>query len=734
MKGHLQKSLRVSAVIATMALGQLSAMAFDSADDVLATLQERIISQNFVTGPWSIQGTSVASFADSSQYDYNYGGAEITGTDVNDLVFKNFYLPGLNVNASITYGKRVNCWNQSSDGYMLNINISKVYAYGDKFVKIYPTYRDAEKEASYISDTDGGVLSDKINNRYYAYIRPGNATDTYSIYISSWDTYVDLRQDSSAKGLILAIYSDSECRNLVDAKTVIHGLVYYKYTANATASDYDENGKLIRTYKMYYSAQDQYGYNFYNLNCLGHSTVLEGGISDQTIAVTHNSHDKELYLKGAQVSNVVNNSTDFKFVGYGKLSSLLNTNNEVSAEDDGTANDEFDAYWFSYEEYNRTKLEDLSESANVFATNNSYTTGLETFGKYGPNEDSINHNHSTTACPWINDGNNGGDRTTGSQNVDFYFYDYGLAYTNNSNSAVEAYSTEKGSIKYLEKYSKTYITLDLGDNNSYDYTLDVSLSLDQFGSNKDNIYVSGTITPNKNTKYVDHYELCVKPGKVKTVSEFPAKDEPSAASEETTVNFATINFGEYGYPGALNVYGDTYDFPTISESSANVYSIKLAEASDDNSEESDDDILNEIAKDTYENTTPVTFSKLIPKQAGWYSQENGDATNYSFYVRAVYKDEYAVDDNENPRLDPTYSSIQVPAGVTTGIESVAEEANDATVVGAQGEINVFGDVDNAAVYSISGAQIYNGNAKVIAVPTGIYIVKAGNTVAKVAVP
>jgi hypothetical protein len=711
MKGHLQKSLRVSAVIATMALGQLSAMAYDSAEEALNYFKSHVITQEYVTGPWSLQGTSASNPAYGAQYDYGIGNGEIDGDSPENVEFKNFYFEGLTLKGSLALDNGIPALSLNiGDRYQINSGFKSAYSerlYEGKYVEIIPVYNQYNSSYSY---DEGGFYTDD-NGTNWAYIKPSaNKASTYTIKFSSNNgtNWSGLRGEGSYVGLIFLIYDSQESTEPIDVKAFIQGDISAANEANATAIDYDKNGNIIRQYKMSFF-QNGTSYGFYNLNSKGKSLNIVKGTEDKVyngesktsssnITVVDNAKDwdNQLYFMGKSIPvTVINDSKDFKYDGY---KTINNT----------------EAYWFSYTTPNRTELVTVSQKDNTYLTTGQTSENMETFGTYAPDEDGeVNHNHTSTNCPWVD---NGGDRKTYSANENIIFYDYGLAYEVASNKDVANYAISKESVeKYYEEYSKTEI---LWKGANRDHTLEVKLELNAFGvtAAKDLIYVSGVIKPQKNVNFVDHYELCIKADKKNSVTDFPKISSipqvPDAQAADDSEDLTTdYRFAPNGYPKATNLYNKF-------NSSSKVKSFRISTSDTEESTSAKDEI---------------TFSKYI--QTSDLEAIADNATDYSFYIKAVYNDKYYnAELGISQGLSPTYHDVTYFDGVMTGIESVAEEANDATVVGAQGEINVFGDVDNVAVYSISGAQIYNGNAKVIAVPTGIYIVKAGNTVAKVAVP
>jgi hypothetical protein len=73
-----------------------------------------------------------------------------------------------------------------------------------------------------------------------------------------------------------------------------------------------------------------------------------------------------------------------------------------------------------------------------------------------------------------------------------------------------------------------------------------------------------------------------------------------------------------------------------------------------------------------------------------------------------------------------------PGEVITGVDGV--ESNDVNVYTANGAINIGGSFNgNVNVYNLRGQQVYCGRDSEIAVPAGMYVVKVGGKVHKVAV-
>jgi hypothetical protein len=684
MKVLLQKTLRVSAIAAALLATSQCGWAIDgleNADSVANFLKARILSQAYASGPWDTY---------PNVYDYNYGGGEFEGT-ADKLTFKNFYFPGLDVDATIT---------QESGNYYLNIDISKDYTLRQVYngypagytASIYTAYVDPSSEWDIYENNYFGTK--EFNGKQYGWIRANDLRDRtkpYSLKLS--DDYngglatEDLRYNngSNDKGLIIVIKDTAG--NIVDAKTFIGGKINSRHKATATAKDYDKEGNLMRTYPVYYYEEGT-AYYLYNLNCRG-IYYTTGGYTDSPIEITVNAAqwDNQLYIRQCNIG-LINNSTNFKFEGYGKLSELLS--DETLATDD-----EYNAYWFSYDAANRSELKAYSDAENIFKTTNLPAAEHETFG-YFEADNEIDHNHPETVCPWVT---NDGDRLTGG-GKDIVFKDYGLRISSNSNSDVALEPS------YYEEYSETRIVW----GGFHDFTLGVDLSIEEFGANSGCVYVKGKITPTKNVKFVDHYELCIKKGHETSVNEFPSEGDNDYRKAAN------------GYPKATNLFG----IGNIESANENTISVPLtvkrrAAASSSSAEVSDDP------------TDEIEFTKFFSTSELNEKASASNLTDYSFYVKAVYKDEYVGTTEEDPGLNPTYHSLTTFSGTLTGVESVADSSSDVAIYGVDGAIEVFGEVSSVGVYTISGAQVYSGSEKTIAVPAGLYIVKAGKAVAKVVV-
>lgn len=160
-----------------------------------------------------------------------------------------------------------------------------------------------------------------------------------------------------------------------------------------------------------------------------------------------------------------------------------------------------------------------------------------------------------------------------------------------------------------------------------DVTNDVELVIDDFGTSTTQARVVGHIVTNSNDKYVDHYEVCIVPGKYSSINGDTGFKDPTA---------------EDGHPSAVNLFSTDYDYTSAKE-----HKVARADAS--------------AASHDY------TFDKIIDK-----SEVGSDPSdNYTFFIKTVYT---------RPDLTPTFHSMKTFEGKTTGIENVgADLDSDAPV-------------------------------------------------------
>lgn len=159
-----------------------------------------------------------------------------------------------------------------------------------------------------------------------------------------------------------------------------------------------------------------------------------------------------------------------------------------------------------------------------------------------------------------------------------------------------------------------------------DVTVDVDLVLSAVGCDNDKNLVRavGQIVTNKNDKYVDHYELCVVPGRYTSINDHEGFLNASA---------------EHGHTDATNIYSSDYDYH-----GAGAKTMARIESS---------------------NVHDYSFDKIMNK-----SEIGGNAANnYTFYIKTVY----TADSN----LAPTFHSMQSIQSGTTGIDGVEFDDIDA---------------------------------------------------------
>lgn len=97
---------------------------------------------------------------------------------------------------------------------------------------------------------------------------------------------------------------------------------------------------------------------------------------------------------------------------------------------------------------------------------------------------------------------------------------------------------------------------------------------------------------------------------------------------------------------------------------------------------------------------------------------------YTLFLKAHYKPETG--------LEPTFHALATQL-TTTGLEDLEAKSEEAAISAATGMIVIDGSDAVAEVYTTSGALVYAGADREIAVSAGLYIVRVGNQTAKVVV-
>lgn len=214
-----------------------------------------------------------------------------------------------------------------------------------------------------------------------------------------------------------------------------------------------------------------------------------------------------------------------------------------------------------------------------------------------------------------------------------------------------------------------------------DVTLGVDMTLDHCYKNEHAIIATGTMNVLANDKYVDHYELWMLPG-----------------HHDNIIGKTDFNHSQYGHTGGMRI--DTFDDEVFAtETNA---AVRRAPAAIEHA---------------------VPFAKRIPREM-IEDRTLNDNDQYSFYVKAVYKDDSG--------LTPTFHALNFISAQTV-VDDLATPGAFATVSAGSGCIVIEGSDLPAEVYTPSGAQIYTGSDRNIAVAPGLYIVRVGATTAKVLV-
>lgn len=223
--------------------------------------------------------------------------------------------------------------------------------------------------------------------------------------------------------------------------------------------------------------------------------------------------------------------------------------------------------------------------------------------------EAVDVKHNAAKHHWVT---NGGERRT-IEGIEMSFDPFTLL---NSANITNKYTK----LKFDGGYFDTKILF------GNDATADVELVLDDFGCSTSQVRVMGHIVTNKNDKYVDHYEVCVVPGKYSSIHHHDGFKDADA---------------EHGHTSALNIHHPSYDY--VKETATKVARVEAGAGSHD-----------------------YSFDKIFDKS------ETGENANndYTFYIKTVYRDEY-------PHLAPTFHSMKSIDAKPTGIEEIGSESTDA---------------------------------------------------------
>lgn len=240
-----------------------------------------------------------------------------------------------------------------------------------------------------------------------------------------------------------------------------------------------------------------------------------------------------------------------------------------------------------------------------FSLDKDYETVDELFGYY--TDDEAPH-HNTALHSWVT--NDGTRKTFEGLQITVEPYTY---YRNAFNYGV---------LNFLGGYHDTNIEAGV------DVTADVDLVLEDVGCDAEAVRVVGHIVTNKNDMYVDHYELCVVPGRYTSINDHAGFTAPEA---------------EHGHTNATNIHHSSYDYNGVGAGT-----VARIDAAADGSHD-------------------YSFDKIMPKSEIGYNNSN----EYTFYIKAVY------DTDTHPQLTPTFHSMQTTEPQTNGLGIVNVSDMDA---------------------------------------------------------
>lgn len=238
-------------------------------------------------------------------------------------------------------------------------------------------------------------------------------------------------------------------------------------------------------------------------------------------------------------------------------------------------------------------------------------------------------------------------------------------------------------------FAGAYFDTDIQGNK--DVTLDVDLVLDAIQWNSEQgVYAVGHIHTNKNYEYVDHYDVMIVKGKWDHIEQ----------NHPVHGQFLPCNTNGHEHASVLCDHaGDAHNIWNKQKVVARASSFEPGCEHD------------------------YQFAKLIyPHELHEGTVEDG---GYTVFIRANYKAETG--------LTPTFHSLQyIDNPIQTGVIDTTVQ-NVAKVSVSDGRIRISGSEEQAVVTSVSGAEVYRGLEREIAVGSGVYVVKVGDTVSKVVV-
>lgn len=138
----------------------------------------------------------------------------------------------------------------------------------------------------------------------------------------------------------------------------------------------------------------------------------------------------------------------------------------------------------------------------------------------------------------------------------------------------------------------------------------------------------------------------------------------------------------------------------------------------------DDQIGNKNAILVYDGTQASDKDYMFMSSFSHNVPNGGDGTkaDFTYFVKTNYKAETG--------LEPTFHALTVAQMTNSAAEIEANEM--AQVTAANGVITIAGSDDEVTVYNAAGAVVYQGMDREIPAAAGVYMVRLGNTVKKVA--
>lgn len=294
------------------------------------------------------------------------------------------------------------------------------------------------------------------------------------------------------------------------------------------------------------------------------------------------------------------------------------------------------------------------------------------------------HHFSTREYDWIT---NDGDCYT-FDDIQMVIADF-VGVNEDNSIAVSKY----GGVYFTPVARDTYVNIE------NDCTLDVDLVIDSYGyeyPNPENprdgtLSITGHVTSKKNFDNVDHYEIFLVGG------------DRFYSSVNHHEGFKRVNdTAGNGHANGIKIYAENYSHFKAPARDTDAATRANAAAS---------------PKD-------YSFSVKIPMS------EVGYSPYFTTYIKAHYN--YTNPYNNNQLLEATFHDMTPVNDVVLGLENVID--SDAAVdIRVEGRTISADGARSMEIYTAGGAAVYTGSAEGVEVAPGIYIVRAGTTVKKVAV-